>query len=78
VAEHARELRDPDLAVEQVQVGAADAAGKHAQQQLAGPASGTGRSTMRIGPPTCSEHHRPHACMITPVSGADEAPAGRT
>ena len=40
MAEHDRELRRVDLAVAQVQVGAAHPAGAYAQQQLVGPRLG--------------------------------------
>ena len=55
VAEHARRVLDRDLAVEQVQVRATDAARVNTQQQLARAREGASSSTARNGSPTCSK-----------------------
>ena len=60
VAEHARRSVDRDLPVEQVQVGPADPAGLHAQQQLPAGRFRDGSLGQREWPPDAGEDHRPH------------------
>jgi hypothetical protein len=52
VPEHKWELRLRELAVDDVQIGAADTAGSHLEQDLTGPGRGRGRSTSCRGAPT--------------------------
>ena len=54
VAEHARQLRDIDLAIDEVQVRAAHPARQDAHSSCPRRASGAGRSTNRSGSPTRS------------------------
>jgi hypothetical protein len=65
MAEHTRQLRDRHLAVEQVQVGAADAASEHADQKLAF----AGDRHRSLDQPQwladALEDHRIHVTMIT-------------
>ena len=61
VAEDARRMRDVDLAVEEVQVGAADAAGEHPQQELARTRLGHGHLREPQWRADALEEHRPHA-----------------
>jgi hypothetical protein len=60
VAEDPRRRGDPDLAVEQVQVGAAHPTGLHLQQQLAGRGHGDRALDCPQRLPDFLEHHRPH------------------
>ena len=61
MSEDARRMRDLDLPVEEVQVGAADAAGEHPQQELARTRLGHGHLREPQRRADALEEHRPHA-----------------
>jgi hypothetical protein len=60
VAEDERELRTIELAVRDVEVGPADAAGLHGDEQLPRAGLGPGEVALHERLPRPLQHHRPH------------------
>ena len=67
VAGDERKLRVGQLAVHDVEVGAADAAHVHVDEHLPGAGLGHGQLGLPEGRPRGVEHHRPHRATADPA-----------
>jgi hypothetical protein len=75
VPRHERQLRPRELAVDDMQVGAADAAGGHLEKDLPGTGLGSGQIGRPEGGARCVEDHGAHARKATAAAARYEGPS---